>query len=143
MIIQFHCLSKTAQIPQKATIGSSGYDLQSLEDCVLLPGERKLFKCGFSMEIPFGFEGQVRSRSGLSLKHGIVVANSPGTIDCDYRGEVGVIICNISQEEFKITKNMKIAQLVICPVELNVEFKLVDQISETERGSNGFGSSGL
>ena len=121
--------------------GDAGADLRSCEFATILPGEIQLVHTGLSLEIPKGYEGQVRSRSGLALK-GIIVANSPGTIDSNYRGEVGVILTNISKENFKISPGDRIAQLVIALV-TTAEFIVVDTLEETERGSNGYGSSGI
>jgi dUTP pyrophosphatase len=108
---------------------------------VLQPGARAAVPTGFIMEIPEGFEGQVRPRSGLALKHGITCLNSPGTIDWDYRGEVKVILANFGVEPFEITRSMRIAQLVIAPV-MRVEIMEVTVLTETQRSTGGFGSTG-
>lgn len=126
-----------------ATDGSSGVDLYvgSPEHYFLKPLERKLFTTGLIIQIPQGMEGQVRSRSGLALNHGIQVFNSPGTIDSDYRGEIGVILINLSDKDFLITKGMKIAQLVFARYQ-KVLFEEVTTFDATERGEGGFGSTG-
>jgi dUTP pyrophosphatase len=114
-----------------------------LEDAplTLKPGVRDAVPTGLIMEIPIGFEGQVRPRSGLALKHGITCLNSPGTIDSDYRGEVKVILANLGSEDFIITRGMRIAQLVIAPV-IRVEIVEIEEASDTQRGTGGFGSTG-
>ncbi|NPA32335.1 MAG: dUTP diphosphatase [Aquificae bacterium] len=131
-------------LPSYATPGSSGLDLRAAveEPVVLKPFSRALIPTGIVLEIPEGYEGQVRPRSGLALKHGITVLNAPGTIDSDYRGEVKVILINLGREEFVVTRGERIAQLVIAPV---VRAKLVpsDELSRTDRGSGGFGSTGV
>lgn len=125
-----------------ATMGSSGFDLHARlsEPITLFPGERQLIPAGFKIEIPYGYEAQIRPRSGLALKHGITVLNSPGTIDSDYRGEVGVILINHGDNPYAIHPYDRIAQMVIARVEL-CELWLGD-LSETERGENGFGHTG-
>lgn len=144
---------KGLELPTYATEGSSGMDLRSsVEKTVLLaPGDRLLVPCGFKINIPRGFEAQIRSRSGLSLNHGIVVLNSPGTIDSDYVGEVKVILVNLGTEEFEISRGLKCAQLVIAPVErvsLEIVPHLEDYLKEKHdytslRGESGFGSTGI
>ena len=111
------------------------------EDCAIAPGARLLVPCGFSLAIPPGFEGQVRSRSGLALKHGIAVLNSPGTIDSDYRGELGVVLVNHGESPFPVTRGMRIAQLVISRAE-HAEWSEVDQLPDTARGEGGYGHTG-
>ncbi len=111
------------------------------EPVLLQPGERMAMPTGLVLEIPEGFEGQVRPRSGLALKHGITCLNSPGTIDWDYRGEVKVILANLGREPFEITRGMRIAQLVVAPV-CQVEIVEISKLTETERGAGGFGSTG-
>jgi dUTP pyrophosphatase len=131
-------------VPSYSTSGSSGVDLQaSVPDNVLIgPGERKLIPTGLSLAIPLGMEAQVRSRSGLALNHGVVVLNSPGTIDSDYRGEVKVILMNHSDKTFTVKPGMKVAQLVFSKVE-RINFVPWVVLGTTERGANGFGSTGL
>ena len=131
-------------LPAHATEGAAGLDLRAyLESPVTLqPGERKLIPTGLVLEIPRGYEGQVRPRSGLALKHGITVHNAPGTIDEDFRGEVGVILINLSDMPFTIYSGDRIAQLVVAKYE-KVEFVLSDNLSETERNEGGFNSTGI
>lgn len=130
-------------IPQYATEFSSGMDLTAAvtEPVKLKPFQRALIPTGISIELPVGYEAQVRPRSGLALKHGITVLNTPGTIDADYRGEIGVILINLGQEDFVVERGMRIAQLVICPV-CRAIFLKKKELTETERGENGFGSTG-
>ncbi|OUZ38755.1 deoxyuridine 5'-triphosphate nucleotidohydrolase [Solibacillus kalamii] len=131
-----------AVLPKQAREGDAGMDLSAVEERVLLPGEYGLIKTGLQIELPEGTEAQVRPRSGLALKHGITVLNSPGTIDAGYRGEIGVILINHGKEPFTIEKGMRIAQLVIQYV-LQVFIEETDKLSDTERGDKGFGSSGV
>ncbi len=135
------CGAKGFPLPTYATPVSSGVDLRAAESCVILPGEIKLVSTGLFMAIPEGFEGQVRPRSGLALKHGIIVPNAPGTIDADYRGEIKVILANIGKEPFNIEPGDRIAQMVFAPV-VQVIWDERDALNDTERGSGGFGSSG-
>jgi dUTP pyrophosphatase len=128
-------------MPAYATEGAAGMDVVSAEDLDLAPGARHAVATGFAMAIPFGFEVQVRPRSGLALKHGITCLNTPGTIDSDYRGEVKVILANLGDAPFPIRRGERIAQLVPAPVQ-HARFALVDSLDETERGSGGFGSTG-
>lgn len=117
-------------------------DVFSIEEKVLEPGRRALVRTGLVMILPPDAEAQVRSRSGLALKHGVAVLNSPGTIDSGYRGEVGVILINHGEEPFKVEKGMKIAQIVVAPV-VRAEIAETDETDSTERGSGGFGSTGV
>ncbi len=132
-------------LPAYETAGAAGMDLRAAvpEDrpLLLLPGRRALVPTGLLIEIPQGFEGQVRPRSGLALKNGITCLNSPGTIDSDYRGELGVILANLSVEEFAVTRGQRIAQLVIAPV---ARMAIIEHaaLGDTGRGSGGFGSTG-
>lgn len=130
--------------PKYMTEGAAGFDLVAALDMylVLAPGERRLIPSGIVVVIPEGYEGQVRSRSGTTLNKGLVVANSPGTIDSDYRGEVGVIIHNIGSENVTIEPLERIAQMVVCPV-VRVKFEVTAKLSSTARGTSGFGSSGV
>ncbi len=130
-------------LPRYMSSGSSGMDLSAcLEgDLVLLPGERALVPCGFSLELPVGWEAQVRPRSGLALRHGITCLNSPGTIDADYRGEIKVILANLGTEPFIIQSGMRMAQMVFQKIE-QVELELVSELEESFRGAGGFGSTG-
>jgi dUTP pyrophosphatase len=137
---------KNLSLPFYATAESAGMDLSAAiqEEIILNPTNRILIPCGFSMAMPKGLEAQVRSRSGLALKNGVIVVNSPGTIDSDYRGEVKVILGNMGSEPFIITPGMRIAQLVIAPVS-QIQWDKVDALSaaESDRHSEGFGSTGL
>lgn len=131
-------------LPSPASPGSAGFDLRAAlpEDLVLRPGERRLVPTGVVLEIPPGWEGQVRPRSGLALKHGIGILNSPGTIDSDYRGEVGVILVNLGESPFGLKRGDRIAQLVFSRVE-PVEWEEVETLGESARGQGGFGSTGV
>lgn len=133
-----------ALIPKRASIHAAGYDLCAdlTAPKILNIGERALIPTGVSIALPEGFEAQVRPRSGLALKNGITVLNSPGTIDSDYRGEIKVILVNLGQEPFEISFGMRIAQIVVAPVSAP-ELVLVETLSETERSSGGFGSTGI
>jgi dUTP pyrophosphatase len=111
-------------------------------DVTIAPGDVKLIPCGFYMAVPVGYEAQMRPRSGLALKHGIVLPNSPGTIDADYRGEVCVIVANVGSEAFVVQRGMRIAQMVIAPV-TRVETAMVDELDDTARGQGGFGHTGV
>ena len=128
-------------IPSPATPGSAGYDLASAEDGDLAPLERRLFHTGFSIAVPDGYECQLRPRSGLALRHGITLPNTPATIDSDYRGELMVALVNLWTETFRVTRGMRIAQMVVARVE-RVAFRPVDALPPTTRGTGGFGSSG-
>jgi dUTP pyrophosphatase len=134
-------LSPDAKIPKAARAGDVAFDLYSTIDYELRPGERFAVPTGIAVEIPTGYEGQVRPRSGLALKEGVTVLNTPGTVDSGYRGEVKTIMINHNEESFMITKGMRISQLAIRPVP-EVEFVEVDELSDTERGEGGFGSTG-
>jgi len=132
------------QLPAYATPQSAGMDLRAnLEEPVTLhPMERKLVKTGLFIALPEGYEAQVRPRSGLALKHGITVLNTPGTIDADYRGEIGVLLINLSQEDFVIEDGERIAQMVIARHEQG-DFIVVEELDETERGAGGYGHTGV
>jgi dUTP pyrophosphatase len=131
-------------LPTYATEHSAGMDLcAAIEgDVVLAPGERKLIPTGLAIALPEGYEAQIRPRSGLALKNGLTTLNTPGTIDADYRGEVGVILINHGQEKFVITRGMRIAQMIVAAY-TRVTWQQVDKLSETERGTGGFGSTGV
>jgi len=133
----------THALPHYETIASAGMDLRAniTEAITLQPLERTIVKTGLFIELPIGYEAQVRPRSGLAAKKGITVLNSPGTVDADYRGEIGVILVNLSNEAFVIENGERIAQLVIAKHE-RAEWKEVDQLSDTSRGAGGFGSTG-
>ncbi len=130
-------------LPQYETKDSAGLDLKAVceEPIILKPLERQIIKTGLHIALPTGYEAQIRPRSGLAAKHGISVLNSPGTIDADYRGEIGVILVNLSQDDFEITDGMRVAQMVIAKFE-QAEFIEVEELDETERGEGGFGSTG-
>ena len=135
-------------LPSYETPGSAGADVRANfpEDArggvVLNPGERALIPTGLRMEIPGGYEVQVRPRSGLALKHGITLPNSPGTIDSDYRGPLGIIVMNAGTESFHVEHGARIAQLVVAPV-VQAGFDMANSLSETDRGTGGFGSTGV
>ncbi len=131
-------------VPGYETIASAGMDIRAnvAEPSTLKPLQRAIVKTGLFIELPIGYEAQVRPRSGLAAKKGITVLNSPGTIDADYRGEIGVILVNLSNEDFTIENGERIAQLVIAKHERAV-FEEVETLSETDRGAGGFGSTGL
>lgn len=131
-------------LPDYQTAGAAGADLRAalVDPVVLAPGQRALIPCGFAMAIPQGWEVQVRPRSGLAAKHGVTMVNGPGTIDCDYRGEVKVPIINLGQEPFGIERGERIAQMVLAPV-YRIAWDVVDGLEQdTERGQSGFGSTG-
>jgi len=131
-------------LPHYETVASAGMDLRAniSESITLQPLERTIIKTGLFIELPIGFEAQVRPRSGLAAKKGITVLNAPGTIDADYRGEIGVILVNLSKEDFVIEDGERVAQLVIAKHE-RAEWIEVEELSSTERGSGGFGSTGV
>ena len=129
-------------VPAYASTGAAGMDVVAAESLTLAAGARHAVATGFAMAIPAGYEVQVRPRSGLALKNGITCLNSPGTIDSDYRGEVKVILANLGQDDFTITRGDRIAQLVPAPVQ-RASFALVDDLDDTARGSGGFGSTGV
>lgn len=132
------------QLPTYATSQSAGMDLRANidESVVLEPFERRLIPTGLHIALPVGFEAQIRPRSGLALKHGVTVLNSPGTVDADYRGEVMVLLINLSQEEFVINDGERIAQMVIASHEQGI-MEIVDELDETERGTGGYGHTGV
>ena len=134
-------LDDDAILPSYATEGSAGLDLSSLESVTIDPRRWVRVRTGLSVEIPHGFEGQVRPRSGLAVRHGVTVINAPGTIDSDYRGEVQVALVNLGREPFQIEPGDRIAQLIIAPV-TRVEVLAASELSSTERGGGGFGSTG-
>lgn len=131
-------------LPQYATNMSAGMDLYACvnEPVKIKPFQRVLIPTGISIELPEGFEAQIRPRSGLALKYGITVLNTPGTIDADYRGEIGVILINFGQEDFTVERGMRIAQMVVSPV-VQAEIVEVEELVETQRGNGGFGSTGV
>ena len=131
-----------AQLPVYAHPGDAGMDVRSIEEVTLAPGARALIHTGLVLMLPPDAEAQVRPRSGLALKHGVTVLNTPGTIDAGYRGEVGVILVNLGTELFTVEKGMKIAQIVVSPV-AQAEIVEVASVDETDRGAGGFGSTGI
>jgi len=141
MKLRIKKLHEDAKIPVYANPGDAGMDLFSITDYELKPGERKLIGTGLAFEIPSGYEMQLRPRSGLALKHGISLVNTPGTVDSGYRGEVGLIVINHGEEIFKINRGDKIAQAVLNKIEF-AELEEVLDLSISERNSGGFGSSG-
>ena len=143
-MLQFPIINESPyELPSYATLASAGMDLKAVlaAPVSLAPLERKIIGTGLKIALPEGFEAQVRPRSGLAAKHGITVLNAPGTIDADYRGEIGVILVNLSNDEFTIEPGVRIAQLVIAQY-TQVKWSPVDQLDETERGKGGFGSTG-
>ena len=141
--IQIKKLSSEVLTPKYETAGSSGMDIAAYieKDIIINPGDKTLVPTGFSLSIPQGYEVQIRPRSGLAAKNGITVLNTPGTIDSDYRGEIKVILINLSKDEFIIKNGERIAQMVICPIE-QVSIEEVKELSGTDRGKAGFGSTG-
>ena len=142
MRVLFKRLRPDAELPAYARPGDAGMDLRSVEDAVVPRGGRALVRTGLAMQLPFGYEAQVRPRSGLALKHGVTVLNTPGTIDSGYRGEVGVILANFGEADFAVKKGDKIAQIVIAPV-TQPEIVEVADVTATDRGAGGFGSTGV
>lgn len=128
--------------PARATAGAAGADLVSAEDVTIQPGAVHAVATGIALAIPEGFEGQVRPRSGLALKHGVTVLNAPGTIDADYRGEVKVVLINHGPDPFRVSRGDRVAQLVIAAV-APVRFDRVEMLPDTDRGQGGFGSTGI
>jgi len=135
---------KDLELPSYETSNSAGMDLRSANDepITIKPMERVLVKTGLAIALPSGYEAQIRPRSGLALKKGITVLNTPGTIDADYRGEIGIILINLNNEDFIVERGMRIAQMVIAPC-VQVDFEIVNSLGETERGESGFGSTGV
>jgi len=134
-------LDSAATLPAYQTDGAAGMDLTSTQEVELQPLERKLVGTGIRVGIPVGFEGQIRPRSGLAVRHGISMVNSPGTIDSDYRGEIKILLINLGDSVVKFAQGERIGQLVICPV-ARAAWQLVPNLDETDRGSGGFGSTG-
>lgn len=131
-------------LPAYATPQSAGMDIAAAiaEDVLLKPGERALIPAGFAIALPPDHEAQIRPRSGLALRHGVTLINTPGTIDADYRGEIGVILINLGEHDFTVTRGLRIAQMVVAPV-ARAAFAEVDALPESVRGAGGFGSTGL
>ena len=141
LTLKIKSIYEYAKIPHYAHDGDAGMDLYSVEEKTIHPGETALIKTGIQIELPKNTEAQIRPRSGLALKHSVTVLNTPGTIDEGYRGEVGVILINHGKQPFVVEKHMRVAQMVIKPV-LKVNVMEVKELSETERGGGGFGSTG-
>ena len=144
VIMRIEKLSGNAQVPQYMSEGSSGMDLyvSAEKDIVLKPLNRALVPTGIRIEIPRGYEAQVRPRSGLALEHGIGVLNSPGTIDSDYRGEIKVIVINLSDKKFVVKPGLRVAQMVLQKVE-RARVRIVKKVGSSKRGSGGFGHTGV
>ena len=141
--IQIKKLSTEVLTPKYETSGSSGMDIAAYikQDIIINPGEKALIPTGFSLSVPQGYEVQIRPRSGLAAKKGVTVLNTPGTIDSDYRGEIKVILINLSKDVFYVKSGERIAQIVVCPVK-QVVVEEVNELSETNLGAGGFGSTG-
>ena len=142
MPLRVNRLNSSAILPDRAHASDAGLDLYSAVDVTIPPGETRLVGTGVALELPPGTEGQIRPRSGLALKHGVTVLNSPGTIDEGYRGELGVILINHGRATFEVRHGMKIAQLVV-QSRLALDVVEATQLSDTDRGSGGFGSTGF
>ena len=142
MTLSFKRISPDAVLPSYAHPGDAGMDLRSVDDAVIPPGGRALVHTGLVVNLPPAYEAQVRPRSGLALRNGVTVLNTPGTIDAGYRGEIGVILAHFGDEPFTVRKGDRIAQMVIAPVTF-AEIVETDSIDETDRGAGGFGSTGL
>lgn len=148
-IVRVQILDQRATLPQYKSAHAAGLDLAAClprhdmpESVTIEPGEIVKIPLGYACAIPFGYEGQVRPRSGLATNHGISLPNAPGTIDADYRGEMFIALINLSKEAFTINHGDRIAQMIIAPV-AHATIRVVDQLEDTDRGSNGFGSTGL
>ena len=128
--------------PEYETIGSAGMDLRSNQNVIIEGGKSEVIKTGLHIQLPMGFEAQIRSRSGLTAKKQVVVLNAPGTIDSDYTGEIGIILGNLSKEDFKVNKGDRIAQMIIAEYR-QLQFENVRSLDDTERGDGGFGSTGI
>lgn len=146
MVIKINILphAQDLPVPAYATAESAGLDLLCAEahDIILQPGKRKLISCGFCMELPQGFEAQIRPRSGFAFKNGITVLNTPGTIDSDYRGEIKALLINFGEEDFTISRGMRVAQMVIAPVSRAVLVQTETSLEDSQRSAGGFGSTG-
>ena len=142
MTVRFRKVHPDAVLPSYAHPGDAGMDVRSVESLEIAPGARALVHTGLVMALPPGWEAQVRPRSGLALKHGVTVLNTPGTIDAGYRGEVGVILANLGDAPFSVAKGDRIAQIVIAPV-TTAKIAEVEVVDDTDRGAGGFGSTGV
>jgi dUTP pyrophosphatase len=140
-VVKFKKIHKDAVIPQYKTLGAAGMDLSAVEYGRILPGQWEMVETGLKMELPYGYEAQVRPRSGLAANNGVTVLNAPGTIDSDYRGEIKVILINHGRDEYNYCPGERIAQLVIAPVAQVVAME-TDELSSTDRGAGGMGSTG-
>ena len=143
MKVAFTKLHEAAVVPEYQTVGSAAADVAACLDgpMILEPGGRAIVPTGIALEVPAGYEVQIRARSGLSIKHGICLANGVGTIDSDYRGELGVLLINLGREPYTVTNGMRIAQMVLARYE-PIDFEIVEQLTDTERGAGGYGSTG-
>tara|TARA_B110000211_G_scaffold130797_1_gene150248 strand:- start:375 stop:815 length:441 start_codon:yes stop_codon:yes gene_type:complete len=141
--IKIKKLSNEVLTPKYETLGSSGMDIAAYikKDIIINSGDKALIPTGFSLSIPQGYEVQIRPRSGLAIKKGITILNTPGTIDSDYRGEIKVVLINLSKDKFTVQNGERIAQMVVCPI-VQVSIEEVKELSETNRGIGGFGSTG-
>jgi len=142
VIVKIKKINEEVQTPIYQTNGSAAFDLHSIEEKIIPPNNRTLVRTGLKIELPQGYELQIRPRSGLALKHGITVLNSPGTVDSDYRGEIGIILFNTTNNEFIVKKGDRIAQAVVNKVEIP-KIIVVEKLNSTERGEKGFGSTGV
>ena len=142
MTVKFRRIDPSATLPSYAHPGDAGMDIRSMEELTIEPGARSLVHTGLVMILPPGYEAQVRPRSGLALKNGVTVLNTPGTIDAGYRGEVGVILANFGSEPFRVEKGSKFAQIVVAPC-TRAEIEETVEVDATERGEGGFGSKGV
>jgi dUTP pyrophosphatase len=142
-MLRVRCLVEPGMLPEYQSAHAAGADLRAnvASELTLKAGERAVVPTGVRLELPEGYEAQVRPRSGLAVRHGLTLLNSPGTVDADYRGEIRVVVVNLGQEDVTISRGMRIAQLVIAPV-LRAELEIVEALAPTERGEGGFGSSG-
>ncbi|MBM7848384.1 dUTP diphosphatase [Arthrobacter roseus] len=142
LTVELKLLDEGLEKPSYSHAGDAGADLRSTVDCELLPGERRLIATGVCMSLPFGYVGLIHPRSGLATKHGITIVNAPGTVDAGYRGEIAVTLLNTDgSDTFRISRGDRIAQLIIQKVE-TADFKIVEELSPSARGSGGFGSTG-
>lgn len=143
MKVKIKKLDVSAIVPKQQVKGDVGLDLSTIESAILQPNERKLFKTGIAIQPERGYELQIRPRSGLALKHGITVLNSPATIEPTYRGDVGIILYNAGDKPFEVKEGDRIAQAVFKKYEEVIETEIVDELDDSERGSKGFGSTGV
>ncbi len=138
------CVANSGCLPEYRSQGAAGADIKAdiPSEIRLKPGERKLVPTGFWLQVPSGYEAQIRPRSGLALRHGVTLLNSPGTIDSDYRGEIKVILINLGQQEYVLRRGDRIAQIAICPV-ATADYVQQETLEFTDRGEGGFGSTGI